>query len=680
MGLGTSAAMSGLAKSVDYVGQNQREFAQIKNIESDIAKEEQANMLAQELEAKQYEEINAKASEMLAPDRIKIQAKSLELQKNIRSKIEEYGSRKAFFENGGVALLSKYKSDLLNSPETLGYVDNQKNMTTLMKMQADGKGHLIADADKQRLEDYNAGIGDGKITYSGMKSEVTIPEKYYNYGEDVPAEIILKSNYMAIYNNWLLDNPKLTYLKGDQLKEELLNYTMQNHYGQGTNMLKYQSDLSEQALEKQQRAVATAGTAEETDDEITFTTEMNYAIEGGKTKIPMTLENVLSDDNYMVKMASQNPQMTKLAGRLTPYDDASSNYTYADAWLWGEDSFVDKIDKKARRATGFDNKFKVAGAVMVPNGNSKEVLDALFSGATDSNNVPVTLNQSEYFSPNGEKLKKGFVEENSNSQPMKFQGLIYGFVDSQDKMIVKKLDSSGKPLPVKKDKNGKIIADDDYNENDKYSGDLKSEMFAVLVDSEGNKIYKKIGADGLANESKLNIALGKANNISAVKRQNDKKIVKENIIKTNNQMNARVAQQYVAIASAPDGVFGSPEFKAESVITKRADGSNRYNLHKAYYMALSYMQEGNGRQKGTFDPGIMKQDRFYLKSNPNNFSNRVNYSPAIKNALLNKKDFDDVKFINFMAKETAGENPDDLAENQQLAEVWTKFYELLNKK
>jgi len=260
MGLGTTAGLTGLSKSVDYAGQDQREFAQMNSLQNDIAKDEQASLLAQELEAKQYEEISNKAAEMLEPDRVKIKTKSLELQKNIRAKIEEYGSRKAFFANGGVALLSKYKSDLLTSPETLSYTDNKKNMETLMKIQQEGKGHLISEIDAQSLKNYNAGIGDGKITYSGMKSEVVIPEKYYNYQEDVPAEVILKSNYMNIYNNWLIDNPKMNGLTGENLKSELLLYTMKNHHGQGTNMLKYQSDLAEEQQRRQQRAVSSAGT------------------------------------------------------------------------------------------------------------------------------------------------------------------------------------------------------------------------------------------------------------------------------------------------------------------------------------------------------------------------------------------------------------------------------------
>mgnify|MGYP003511852294 FL=1 len=47
MGLGGLAAATGLAKSIDYVGQNQREFAQMESIEKDIEKDQQANMMAQ---------------------------------------------------------------------------------------------------------------------------------------------------------------------------------------------------------------------------------------------------------------------------------------------------------------------------------------------------------------------------------------------------------------------------------------------------------------------------------------------------------------------------------------------------------------------------------------------------------------------------------------------------------
>lgn len=678
-GLGTNAATLGLSKSHDYVAQDQREFAQMQNIETDIAKRDQASMMAQELEAKQYEEIAKSAENMLAPDRVKIQSKSLELQKNIRAKIEEYGSREAFFKNGGIALLSKYKTEVLSSPETLGYMDNKKNMEQLMKIQADGKGHLISDADKLSLENYNLGVGDGKISYSGMKSEVVIPEKYGNYGEDIPTETILRSNYLQIYSNWLLDNKDLQALSGDALQNELRQYTFKNYYGQGINMQKYQNDLANENLRKQQKAVEAAGTAQEEEDkETSFVSEMNYLFNAGKETIPMTLDNVMSQDNYTTRLASKDPAMGAIAGRMTPYKDITSNYTYADSKTFlGGNSLGDVIGKKISRAIGFDEKYQVASGTIVPVGVSKGILESLFPGSENASAVNVTLNQSEFYSPNGEKLKKDFVEEQAG-EPMKYQGLIYGFVDGNDKMVTNKLDSNGQPYS-KKDKNGKIIlAEEDKDHRKQFSGNLTQEMFAVLIDSEGRKIFKKIGSDSLIGESKLAVAIGEANNISSEKNQRTKKAVKENanIVKAN--WNAKVIKNNVAAASSPGQIFSTPEYKADASLSRVSDGSNRYAMTKAYYMALSAMTDRNG-QTGDFTPETMMSDGYYKRTNPNNFEKAVSYSPELKDALINKNKYNDIDFINLMAKVTAAGNDEDFAHNQVLSQNWIKFYELLKK-
>lgn len=680
-GLGTNSGLLGLSKSHDYVAENQREFAQMQNIETDIAKQDQANMMAQELEAKQYEEIAKSAESMLAPDRVKIQTKSLELQKNIRAKIEEYGSRQAFYKNGGIALLSKYKTQVLNSPETLGYIDNKKNMEQLLKIQADGKGHLIADADKLRLENYNLGLGDGKITYSGLKSEVVIPEKYGNYGEDIPTETILRSNYLQIYNNWLLDNPDLQALSGDALQNELRQYTFKNHYGQGINMQKYQNDLANENLRRQQRAVETAGTEkEEEDKETSFVAEMNYLFNAGKETIPMTLDNVMSQDNYTKRLASKDPAMGAIAGRMTPYNDITSNYTYAQSSnsIGGSNQWGDVIGKKISRRLGIDEKYQVASATMVPVGASKDILEGLFGpGNENTNAVNVTLNQSEFYSPNGEKLRKDFVEEQAG-EPMKYQGLIYGFVDGNDKMVTNKLDSNGKPYS-KRDANGKIIlAEEDKDHRKQYSGNLTQEMFAVLVDSEGRKVFKKVGSDSLIGESRLAVAIGEANNISSEKKERTKKAVKENqnIVKAN--WNAKIIKNNVAAASSAGQIFSTPEYKADAALTKVPDGSNRYTMTKAYYMALSAMTDRNG-QTGDFTPETMMSDGYYKRSNPNNFEKAVSYSSELKDALINKNKYNDIDFINLMAKVTAAGNDEDFAHNQILSQNWIKFYELLKK-
>jgi len=677
-GFGKLAAATGLAKNIDYVGQNQREFAQMENIEKEIAKNEQASMMAQELEAKQYEEIANKAAEMLEPDRIKIKTKSLELQKNIRAKIEEHGSRKAFYANGGIALLSKYKSDVLTSPETLGYLDNKKNMESLMKIQADGKGHLISDLDKKRLEDYNAGIGDGKITYSGMKSEVVIPEKYYNYGEDVPAEIILRSNYLPIYNNWLLDNPELSALQGDNLKIELLNYTYKNHYGQGTNMLKYQSDLANENLRKQQKALSVAGTGSKNEQEeipISYTAAVNETFNQIQESTPATVASLMEPDNFLKKTAVKNKELSGLLGRVHEYIAADTNYVDADA--------IDAISNTITRSIGFDKKYTPASAVTVPMLSEANVIKALYPRSTPSGGVIANLNSEKFYAPNGNKLPeetvKKMIKEGLN-QDMNFGGLIYAYIDDKDNLVTQVRNRKGESLGKKDPKGQYQLSEQERDHMNGFSGNLKNEMFAVLTTKDGDKVYQRIDVNSMKGEDDLSKAIGVADNVTqAVKRRQKSTILKQTK-EIEKQWNAKILQNDAAIASAPGGIFSTPEFKSESQLSKVANGTNRYTLHKAYYMALSYLTEREGGAKGIINPDIMLSDKYYLKSSPYNFEKTVSYSPELKNALINKNKYSDIDFINLVAKVTASENPEDELHNQEIAQTWSKFYELLKKK
>lgn len=677
MGLGAMAALTGLSKSVDRVAETQREFATMENLQNDIAKDEQASMMAQELEAKQYEEIANKAAEMLAPDRVKIQAKSLELQKEIRSKIEEYGSRKAFYENGGIALLSKYKSGVLTSPETLSYLDNKKNMETLLKIQESGKGHLISERDLKSMADYNNGVGDGKITYGGLKAEVKIPHEFFNYQEEIPAGNILAfgSNKMAIYGNWLLENPDKKYLTGEALENELELFTMNNYSGMGSNQLRYQQDLARKYQKEDEERTMKLGT-EEDDIPISLVSEMNNGFTSGKEVLPATLDNVMSDENYTQKMARLNPGLTAIAGSIIPYNDFNSNSSSADSnWVTGS-QWIDKGWKKLQKATNFDMKYKLAGAAIVPVQNHKGVIDFLYPGSPNVGAVSVTLDQSKFYSANGQLLKKEYVEENNNQEPMKYGGLIYAFVDGNGKIVTKPLDSDGKPLGKIDKKTGKYsLSDEEKDHRKAYSGNLTHEMFAVLTTADGDKIYQKIGADSLAGEAALTAAIGTPDNLTNKVKSRAKLVKRKNEIIAQSKYDSKLLKYEASVASAENGIFNTPEFKADVKSGTVGDGSERTILTKAYYMAATAMNNN-----GAVGNDLMLNDGIYKRGNAANFTKAVNYSNELKNALINKKKVNDVDFIKLFTKIHSDGTPEHAEENQQAGELWIHFYELLNKK
>lgn len=70
-----------------------------------------------------------------------------------------------------------------------------------------GFGHLINPSDMANLENYQK-TGNGKITYTGMMSEIEMPkDDKYEYGISIPAKDILYKNYMKIMGNYKLTHP-----------------------------------------------------------------------------------------------------------------------------------------------------------------------------------------------------------------------------------------------------------------------------------------------------------------------------------------------------------------------------------------------------------------------------------------------------------------------------------------
>jgi len=675
MNLGAIAGLTGLAKPSDSAGRVGREIAVMNDIENSVARDKQASMMMQEMEAQQYNDIAEKASTLLEPDRNKVKQKSLELQQNIRSKIEEYGSRKAFFENGGVGLLAKYKSELLTSAETLSYFDNKANLEKLMKIKESGKAHLISSVDLQSLNDYQAGVGNGKITYAGMKSEIDLPEQYFNYQEQIPAANILhyKDNYMGIYGNWLIENPKLSGLQGKELEEQLLEYTYRNHSGQGLNQTKYQNDLARKNLKEDEEKLQKAGTAKEVP--ISYVAGMNEVFNQMQESNPATVSALMAPENFITKSAATNKTLSGMLGHANEYTDTASNYTSSNMF--------DAVGKSISRAVGADNKYAVASAVTVPLMDKTGVIKALYPGSSETGGVNVGLNSSEFYSPNGEKLTASYVKDSlkeATNQNMTFQGLIYGYVDGNNKMVTQIRDSDGKSMS-KKDAHGKLILSQEEKDHmAAYSGGLRNEMFAVLMNADGEKVYQIINANSLKGETDLSVAIGSSDNVANALKNRQETTAMKYAQEHTKSLNAKVLQSDVARASVPGGIFATPEFKVESKISKVADGSDRVKLHKAYYMALSAMTPREGGQTGMVSNDFMLQDKYYLKGNEHNFENRVNYAKELKDGLLNKNKISDVDYIKLFAKVTAAGSPEDEAENEVFAQTWTKIYELLNKK
>lgn len=667
MGLGGISALAGMAKPVDRVSADEREFRMMNELQAQKEKEDQQSLAAQELESKQYAEISEKASQLLEPDRNKIRSASLELQKKIRSKIEEYGSRKAFFAAGGASLLAQYKNDLLTSEETTSYFDNKKNMEALIRLKESGKGHLISSIDLQNMQAYEQGIGT-KITYSGMKSEIPIPEEYFDYGVNIPAENILhyKDNYMAIYGNWLIENPDKTELTGKDLEEQLLAYTMRNHSGRGLNEFNRKAEAAARAVKAEKDAVTRAGTGEQEDDiPDSWVASANEVFTNAKARGAITINNLMNPVNYSKELAMKDKNFSEVIGSITPYDAAVSNFTSGN--------FIDKLAKKGSRALGIDNKYRIAGAFVVP-GNKTALAKSIYQNEKGVSEINLNLNSAEFYSPNGEKLTDEFVKEaiEEGNNVATFQTLVYGYTDANGKLITQKLDSNGKPL---RKSQRDPLTETEKDHRTKFIGDPTMEMFSVLTTKDGETIYHKIPSSSYRDETELALIIGKADDTTNARKRRIKtnqEVAKQEAVKSVVNKNVSMI---VAEASAPSRIFSSPDFMNEAASARSANGANRNELLKAYYMAISHFKNG-----GIPGPEDLELEPSFQYGNSDNFLTIVNSSKELKNGLINHSKVKDESFIDNFVRVHSGDSKEDLEHNAQFKKIWMDYLTALKRK
>lgn len=231
----------------------------------EAAREELANLqlLSQEMQAdKEREELNQLkvqeyqnqvktfADSLLGPDRDKINEKARILGKHVQDLLKASGGDYTkFLENGGHSIMADYQSNLINSPEASTYLTNRKNSELITNIVMSGKGHLVPLRDMESFRNYQSN-GGGKITYSGMLSEVEMPE--YTLGEFIPAEMILahNNNYIAIYGNYKLEFPDAP----EPTKKDLIDYVNSRYREQGKSTAQadqaYKNEQLQMAREK----------------------------------------------------------------------------------------------------------------------------------------------------------------------------------------------------------------------------------------------------------------------------------------------------------------------------------------------------------------------------------------------------------------------------------------------
>jgi hypothetical protein len=207
-----SNPLIGLTGSVNDRDQAYRDIAQTESLYGMMEQKKQAEMQSQQMEAAAFDEMYKSTDQLLEKDRKRINKKILLSQNQLRDQIGEAGgSRKDFFEKGGISALNNIKNSIIRSDENIRYQENKKNLTNIRLAEKDGLGARLIPKDRQSVEDYYNNPDGATITYSGMMSDVEIPpSNAFNVGTQIHPEYVAsyKGNMTKILGNYQMMYPE----------------------------------------------------------------------------------------------------------------------------------------------------------------------------------------------------------------------------------------------------------------------------------------------------------------------------------------------------------------------------------------------------------------------------------------------------------------------------------------
>lgn len=335
----TSLGLTGLTHQTNKRQAAKDDLKTLSQLYSLKKSEENEEMQAAAMEQKYYDDIKAEADKLLAPDRIALNNKAKSIQSEIRKNIKLFGgSKKKFMANGGLAMIGSYKSQVLDSEENQIAKENKVNMERILDIKQKNLGHLLTPQDQMALENYERN-GGGRITYSGLMSEIEIPNSnLFDYGTNIsPIDIIgtgankmkLISNYMLEYPDAVPPNPETQ--EGHQ---RLISYVLAKGYGgKGSNTTKLQ-------MERANRSRKTStGAIKDDKTKSSISGALKHIVSNQKQ---VDINNIKDDsfrsegyidatigDNFVTKWdirAEQNPTILNAIGNIIPGFEGDNGY------------------------------------------------------------------------------------------------------------------------------------------------------------------------------------------------------------------------------------------------------------------------------------------------------------------------------------------------------------------
>lgn len=622
MDWGIAVGLQGLYGKSNYVERNRTEMATLSAMGAEKERGDAMKEQAQLKEQAYMEEISKFSDTLLGPDRNKINEKAKFLQARMKEKISYYGGdMQKFFSEGGHKFLGDYKRSLMTSPETTQYMENKKNMNVLLEMMSKKQGHLINARDYQSLVDYQNN-GGGVISFSGMYNEIELPDlDAYDYGSEIPAQDILDKNFVAIYGNYIIDNPDKSDLDPQDLKHDLLAYTQLNYGGKGKNWQRQQKAVEEKNRHEEQMAK-------------------------------------MINENLKIKMGSKTKKMIDVNGNeVEVYDDTQpEDKDYSNLLSNEVLRGIHSISPAEKKFT-LDEFMK--GYNVKDNATFNEMFEPVNAGNLVSEHVDLaehsmfdtgrsdatkyrkgTISLNDYFVPANAYTVKGFQPHKDKIGEMMFSGLkvvngkVIGLTPTNDMFLPDgaSIDAHGKREEaidinaytgdytiknvfiggVTETKDGKEIVmnktnskgelDKDWMEEAKakYSGDIKGNQLIVQVEDERGQVFYKAMEYTPVLSQKINEKLGASNQLAKVdKDYSQKSNTQQSQVKLAKEEKEQYVQSWNVVNEQAGNVFKQKTSEAIMLSPQGTYDQQSANFVKSYYVALASMVDGQIKNANT---------------------------------------------------------------------------------
>lgn len=487
-----------LTRSLDNGAAEDRNFQATMQLDQYVKQQRYEQEQAQLQEQRYYDNINEQAKNLLGYDQEKIQQRARKIQSSIQEKMKFYGGdKRKFMANGGHQILSKFESNVVNSPEFNTFKENQKNLTRIMDAQMKGFGHLITPQDIDSVKRYQENKG-GTITYAGQMSEVDMPDpNNYDLGRDIPMSDILthKDNYVKILGNYKMQNPE----NDNPSPEELMAFGYSMGYGtKGSNResLRFAQKLAlTKAAQKPVKSPEVKADKRQVDVLTNMTKTLGMMPDGMRVQEfydPETLEEVNfyrdralgrngnAKDNYIAQNVSKDPWNFK--SRKSNLDEAA----FFDIHSPGDGAIGSLFRAKERM---FNDQFMIAGANRILEGFEHGIANAIFGQEVVNNKINLEPDESMF------RMDGVQMSNSERLEPGKYEG-DYEIVGLTTAGYTTDSKGQGQLLMTVHDDNGDIDKDATKNFRDGLTDQkVQPSIVMALKNKDGLLFYKKINIE-----------------------------------------------------------------------------------------------------------------------------------------------------------------------------------------